>query len=105
MDDGRFAKDKTWCFCASNYTQRRINQVQGQWFVNNLLHGKKITDIDTLESKLRNNYTRAIEKLQYFTNGVPGSDAYWRDKRAELISINGHHIEVGAGATPLLINF
>jgi hypothetical protein len=38
MEDGRFARDKTWCFYALNYAERRRNKVQGQWFVNNLLH-------------------------------------------------------------------
>jgi hypothetical protein len=32
MDDGRFAKDKTWCFYALNYAERRRNMTQGQWF-------------------------------------------------------------------------
>jgi hypothetical protein len=40
MADGRFAKDKTWCFYALNYAESRRNMTQGQWFVNNLLHTK-----------------------------------------------------------------
>ena len=93
MVDGRLAKDKTWCFYALNYAERRRNQVQGQWFVNNLLHAEEIPDIDTLKPKLRSNDTKFIQKLQYFAKCVPGSDAYWRNKKAELVSWIGHHVE------------
>jgi hypothetical protein len=48
MNNGRFAMDKKCCFCALNYDKHRRHQVQGQWFVNNLLHSKGILDIDTL---------------------------------------------------------
>jgi hypothetical protein len=41
MADGQFAKDNTWCVYALNYAKRRRNQVQGKWFVNNLLHSEK----------------------------------------------------------------
>jgi hypothetical protein len=64
MADGLFANDKKWCFCDLNYAEHRRNQVQGQWFVNNLLNAEEIIDIDTLKSKLRNNDTKFIQKLQ-----------------------------------------
>jgi hypothetical protein len=38
MSDGQSTMDKTWGFYALNYAEHRRNQVQGQWFVNNLLH-------------------------------------------------------------------
>jgi hypothetical protein len=60
----------------------------------------KIPDIDTLKSKLN---TKFIEKLQYFANCVPGSDAYWRDKRAELISWIGNHVEEYNGTPSIFI--
>jgi hypothetical protein len=103
MADGRCARDKTWCFYALNYTQHRRNEVHGQWFVNNLLHSEEIPNIDTLKSKLRNNDTKFIQKLQYFPKCVPGSDAYWRNKRTELISWIGHHAEEGNGAPSLFV--
>jgi hypothetical protein len=28
--DGRFSKDKTWCFFALNYAERRRNMTQGR---------------------------------------------------------------------------
>jgi hypothetical protein len=42
LADGRFVKDKTWCFYALKYVERRRNMNQGQWFVNNLLHSEEI---------------------------------------------------------------
>jgi hypothetical protein len=60
--------------------------------------------METLKEKLRNNDTKFIEKLQYFARFVPGSDYYWRNKRAELISWIGHHVEEGNGPpSPFLI--
>jgi hypothetical protein len=103
MADGRFAKDKTWCFYALNYAERRKNMTQGQWFVNNLLHTDEIPCIDSLKEKLKNNDTKFIEKLQYFAQCVRGSDSYWRNKRAELISWIGHHVEQGNGDPSLFV--
>jgi phosphoribosyl 1,2-cyclic phosphodiesterase len=105
MADGRFAKDKTWCFYALNYAERRRNMTQGQWLVNNLLHTEEIPCINSLKEKLKNNDTKFIEKLQYFAQCVPGSDSYWRNKRAELISWIGRHVEHGNGAPSLFVNF
>jgi hypothetical protein len=42
MADVRFAKDKTWCFYALNYAERRRNMAKGRWFVNNLLHTEEV---------------------------------------------------------------
>jgi hypothetical protein len=56
-----------------------------------------------LKEKLKNDDTEFIEKLQYFAQCVPGSDSYWRNKRAELISCNGRHVEQGNGAPSLFV--
>jgi hypothetical protein len=76
LTDGRFAKDKTWCFFAFNYAERRRNMTQGRWFVKNLIHSVDVPDMETFKKKLRNNDTKFIEKLQYFARLVPGSDSY-----------------------------
>jgi hypothetical protein len=52
---------------------------------------------------LRNNETKFIEKLQYFTRFVPGSDSYWRNKLAELVSWIGHHVEAVNGSVSLCL--
>jgi hypothetical protein len=105
MADGRFAKDNSWCFYALNYSERRRNMTQGQWFVNNLLHTEEIPCIYSLKEKLKNNDMKFIEKLQYFAQCVPGSDSYWRNKRPELISWIGHHVEKGNGAPSMFVTF
>jgi hypothetical protein len=97
MANGRFVKDKTWCFYALNYSKLRRNMMQGQWSVENLLDSEEKPCIDSLKEKLKHNYTKFILKLQYFAHCVPGSDSYWRNKRAELIYWIGHHVEQGNG--------
>ena len=42
LKDGRFAKDKTWCFYALNFIERRRNMDQGRWFIKNFLPGDDI---------------------------------------------------------------
>jgi hypothetical protein len=56
-----------------------------------------------LKEKLRNNDTKFMEKLQYFARFVPGSNSYWRNKRAELVSWIGYHGEEGNGHPSLFI--
>jgi hypothetical protein len=76
---------------------------QGKWFVNNLLHIEDIPCTDSLKEKLKNNDTKFIDKLQYFVQCVPGSDSYCINKRGELISWIGHHMEQGGGAPFLFV--
>jgi hypothetical protein len=61
--------------------------------------------IDTLKEKLKNNDTQFIEKLQFFSQYVSGSDSYCRNKRAELSSWIGHHAEQGNGDPSLFVTF
>jgi hypothetical protein len=105
MAHGRLAKDNTWCCYALNHAERRRNMTQGQWFVKNLLHTEEILCIYSLKEKLKNNDTTFIEKLQYFAQCVSGSDSYWRNKRAELISWIAHHVEQGNWAPSLFVTF
>ena len=97
LSDGRFARDKTWCYYAFNYIECRRNMEQGRWFINNFLPGDKITLVEQLQEQLGKNDIRYISKLQYFSKNVPGSDAYWREKKAELISWISYHVSVGHG--------
>jgi hypothetical protein len=90
-------------FFALNYAERRRNMTHGRWFVKNLIHSEDVPDMENLEKKLRNNDTKFIEKLQYFARFAPGSDSYWRNKRAELVSWIGHHVEEGNGPPYLFI--
>jgi hypothetical protein len=92
LADGRFVEDKTWCFYALNYAERSRSMTQGQWFVNNFLHSEDMPCIDALKEKLKNSDTKFIENLQYFAQCVSGSDSYWRNIRAELISWMGFRL-------------
>ena len=80
LADGRFATDKIWCFYAMNYVERRRNQTQGRWFVEFFLHNETIPSLDDLKQKIEGGTTKFIQKMQYFSSTVPGSDAYWRGK-------------------------
>lgn len=86
-----------------NYVERRRNQTQGRWFVEIFLHNETIPSLDDLKQKIEGGTTKFIQKMQYFSSTVPGSDAYWRGKRSELLSWIQHHIEVGNGAPSLFI--
>ena len=76
---------------------------QGRWFVKNFIPGDNISCLEDLQEQLQKNDTRFLSKLQYFSKNVPGSDAYWREKKAELISWIGHHISIGNGAPNFFI--
>jgi hypothetical protein len=72
--DVPFVKDKQWCFYALNFVQRRRNQTQGSWFVDNWMKNEQILNLDDLKEKLKGKYTKFVEKLQYFSS-VLGSDS------------------------------
>jgi len=95
-EDGRFARDNMWCFFVLNYIQRHRNQNQSRWFVNDFL-GTSPPTLELLQAKLINGDQSFINKLMYFGKVVPGSNAYWRAKKAELYSWINHHIEKGRG--------
>ena len=95
-EDGRFAKDNLWCFFVLNYIQRHRNKSQSRWFVSDFV-GDSPPNLETLQTKLLSGDQSFIDKLMYFGKVVPGSNAYWRSKKAELYSWINHHIEKGRG--------
>jgi len=95
-EDGRFARDNMWCFFVLNYIQRHRNKNQSRWFVNDFI-GTSPPTLELLQAKLINGDQSFINKLMYFGKVVPGSNAYWRAKKAELYSWINHHIEKGRG--------
>jgi hypothetical protein len=100
--DGRFAKDKMWCFFALNYTTRRRNQTQGRFFVENFYKDSP-SSLDELKERIRGGDWRYIEKICYFSNKVRGSAAFWRAKRAELYSWINYHVNEGHGGPTFFI--
>jgi hypothetical protein len=101
-EDGRFAKDKLWCFFMLNYIYRHQNFNQSQWFVKEF-NGNSIPTMEQLQSLFDNGDDSFIEKLMYFGKIIPGTAAYWRSKKAELYSWINHHVEQGRGAPSVFI--
>jgi hypothetical protein len=100
--DGRFARDKMWCFFALNYSQRKSVMKQGGYFVNSFYKDGPST-LDDLQERLRKGETGWVDRITYFGHKVTGSPAYWRYKRQEVYSWINHHIHVGNGVPSLFI--
>jgi hypothetical protein len=79
-------------FFTLDYSYRRRNSSQSQWFVKDFVSDIPPT-LDDLQEKLRKGDSSFIEKLMYFGKTIPGKSAYWRSKKAELYSWINHHIE------------
>ena len=101
--DNRFAGDKTWCFYAQNYIQRRRNQDQGGWFVKSFHNDENIESVSDLQKKLQKEGSKFVSKLQYFSKNVPGSDSFWRQKKHEIFAWISYHISIGNGAPSFFI--
>ena len=89
--DGRFAKDRIWCFFALDFATRRKNQTQGGFFVDGFFKEGPKT-LDELQEEIENGNTRWIDRICYFSGRVAGSADYWRAKRAEVYTWINHHI-------------
>jgi len=100
--DGRFAKDKLWCFFALNFIIRHRNQSSSRFFVKGFM-GRTPPTLQELHQRIRNNDQDFVDKLCYFNKSVHGTAAYWRSKKAELYSWINHHIDSGHGAPNLFI--
>ena len=101
--DGRFAKDKLWSFYVLNYVQRHYNQTSGKFFINNFVKYNCPETIQQLKHQLQAGNTTFIDKLQYYSQKMKGSDAYWRSKKGELLSWIHHHLQKGNGPPTLFI--
>src|SRR5437868_10396220 len=89
--DGRFAKDRIWCFFALDFATRKKNQMSGGFFVDGFFkEGPKTLDL--LKEEIANGNTRWIDRLCYYSGHVAGSPGYWRAKRAEVYTWINHHI-------------
>ena len=82
-EDGRFAKDKIWCFYALNYVQRRVNMKQGAYFVQGFLGSNEPQSLEQLKKTIEAGDDSWIDKICYFGNTVRGSSPYWRQRRDE----------------------
>ena len=100
--DGRFAKDKIWCFFALDFSTRKKNQQSGGFFIKTFFkEGPK--SLNELKEEIENGNTSWIEQLSYYSQRVIGSPGYWRAKRSEVYSWINHHIEAGHGPPTFFI--
>jgi hypothetical protein len=101
-EDGRFARDKMWCFFTLNYSQRKNVMSQGSYFVNSFYKDGPASLAD-LQDAIRSGQSGWIDRITYFGFRVSGSAAYWRQKRQEVYSWINHHVQLGHGAPSLFI--
>ena len=100
--DGRFAKDKAFCFYALNYLMRRRNQSQGSFYVNKFNNGGPVS-LSTLKENIENGDKKFIEKVSYFSKQIVGSNAFWRLQREKVYSWINQMVESGHGGPNLFI--
>ena len=102
FEDGRFAKDKMFCFYALNYVIRRRNRSQGNFYVDTFDSDCPCT-LEELQEQIEKENTTFLDKVSYFSQRVVGSDPYWRGQRAQLNSWINQLIDWGYGAPNFFI--
>ena len=100
--DGRFARDKMWCFFALNFSVRHKNATSGSYFVQDFYKDSPKT-LTELQDSIENGNFDWINRIQYFSYKVKGSSGYWRFKRSEVYSWINHHVASGSGPPTLFI--
>ena len=83
--DGRFAKDKMWCFYVYNYAVRHENNTSGNFFVDRFFRQGPANLAELQEQLLKGN-TSWVDHITYFGVNLRGSTGFWRAKRAEVYS-------------------
>jgi hypothetical protein len=101
-EDGRFCKDKIFCFFAMNYIIRHRNSSSGKFFIEKFQRNVPDT-LDELKEEIRNGNTSFVNHLTYYNKRIKGSSPYWFQKRAELYAWINQHIELGNGAPTFFI--
>ena len=94
--DGRFAKDRIWCFFILDFDTRKKNQMSGGFFVDGFFREGPKT-LEQLQSEIAEGNTGWLERLCYYSQRVIGSAGYWRAKRAEVYSWINYHVQAGNG--------
>ena len=94
--DGRFVKDRIWCFFTHNFATQIKSQTNGGFFVDGFFkEGPK--SLEQLQAEIADGNTQWLERVCYYSQQVADSPGYWRAKRAEVYTWINHHIEAGDG--------
>ena len=101
-EDGRFAKDKLFCFFAMNYIVRRRNNSSGKFFIDNFQSDVPDT-LDELKDRIRAGDMRFVNHLTYYNKRIKGSAPYWFQKRSEVYAWINEHIQQQNGAPTFFI--
>jgi hypothetical protein len=102
--DGRFAKDKFWCFYTLNFCERRRTNSQGSFYVNTWSNEKEKT-VDEIAEEIKNGNTQWIEKISFFANNIKGSSNYWRSRCNEVYTWISYHVSKGRGPPNFFMTF
>ena len=101
-EDGRFAKDKLFCFFALNYIIRHRNSTAGKFFIEKFNRDSP-ESLEELKQSINDGDTRFVNSLTYFNKRITGSSPYWFQKRSQLYSWINQHVELGNGAPSFFI--
>jgi len=79
-----------------NYCLRQRNKDSGSCFVNSHISNPPCS-LDELQTSLKKGDHSFVHKMVFYIKRIRGSDAYWRQKRAELYNFVHYHIAEGHG--------
>ena len=100
--DGRFQKDKFFCFCALNYITRHRNANESNWFITNFNEGGPET-LQELKESIANGDNRFVNRITHMNQHITGSSPYWNKKRSEIYNWVNHHVQEGNGPPQLFM--
>ena len=101
-EDGRFTKDKFFCFFAMNYITRNRNASSGNWFIKDFNRDGP-GNLEELKESIKAGNLQFVNRLTYFNKRVKGSTPFWFQKRAEVYSWINHHVENKRGPPSFFI--
>ena len=101
-EDGRFAKDKIWCFYPLNNITRINNNKNASFYVKSGIKNAPKT-LDQLKTDLKNGKTDFIDKIFVLNRKNRGSNDYWRSQRYQVHSWINYHIDKGNGPPDIFL--
>lgn len=100
--DGRFQNDRIFSFYANDFCQRKLANSNGGFFVRQVC-GQCPLNMDDLKDQISCGNLSFVNKLQYFSGSIKGTDSYWRRKKHELNAWILYHLEQRHGPPTLFI--